>query len=73
MSNILYHVPTFSNSGQETGSLHFEPSEMVYLDLNNTEDIFISTMEVDMVFGDETLAVGLSGKTTVVFHIRSVR
>ena len=22
MSNILYHVPTFSNSGEETGSLH---------------------------------------------------
>ena len=69
MSNILYHVPTFSNSGAETGSLHFEPSEMVYLDINNTEDLFISTMEVDMIFGDETLATGLSGKTTVVFHI----
>ena len=73
MSNILYHVPTFSNSGQETGSLHFEPAEMVYLDINNTEDLYISTMEVDMVYGDETLAVGLAGKTTVVFHIRSAR
>ena len=70
MSNILYHVPTFSNSGEETGSLHFEPSEMVYLNINNTEDLFISTMEVDMVYGDETLATGLAGKTTVVFHIR---
>tara|TARA_R110000822_G_scaffold6680_2_gene28213 strand:- start:473 stop:2347 length:1875 start_codon:yes stop_codon:yes gene_type:complete len=73
LSNILYHIPTFSNSGQETGSLHFEPSEMVYLDINNTEDIFISTMEVDLVYGDETLAQGIAGKTTVVFHIRSGR
>ena len=73
MSNILYHVPTFSNSGEETGSLHFEPSEMVYLNINNTEDLFISTMEVDMVYGDETLATGLAGKTVVVFHIRSAR
>lgn len=73
MSNILYHIPTFSNSGNETGSLHFEPSEMVYLDLNNTEPIYISTMEVDMVYGDETLATDLAGKTTVVFHTRRNR
>ena len=73
MSNILYHIPTFSNSGNETGSLHFEPSEMVYLDINNTEDLFVSTMEVDLIYGDETLATGLSGKTTVVFHLRDKR
>ena len=73
LSNILYHVPTFSNSGQETGSLHFEPAEMVYLNINNTEDLFISTMEVDLVYGDETLATGLAGKTTVVFHLRDKR
>tara|TARA_R110001632_G_scaffold111898_1_gene222774 strand:- start:1072 stop:2988 length:1917 start_codon:yes stop_codon:yes gene_type:complete len=71
MSNILYHVPTFSNSGAETGSLHFEPNEMVYLNLNNTEPIYISTMEVDLVYGDETLAEGLAGKTVVVFHVRN--
>ena len=70
MSNILYHVPTFSNSGAETGSLHFEPAEMVYLNLNNTEDLFESTMEVDLVYGDETLCVDLSGKSVVVFHVR---
>ena len=73
LSNILYHVPTFSNSGAETGSLHFEPAEMVYLNINNTEDLFISTMEVDLVYGDETLATGLAGKTTVVFHLRDKR
>ena len=73
MSNILYHIPSFSNSGNETGSLHFEPSEMVYLDLNNTEPIYISTLEVDMVYGDETLATDLAGKTTVVFHTRRNR
>ena len=70
MSNILYHVPSFSNSGAETGSLHFEPNEMVYLNLNNTEPIYISTMEVDLVYGDETLAEGLAGKSVVVFHVR---
>ena len=70
MSNILYHVPTFSNSGDEIGSLHFEANEMVYLNLNNTEDLYPSTIEVDLIYSDETLAVGLEGKTVVVFHIK---
>ena len=70
MSNIIYHVPTFSNSGGEIGSLHFEASEMVYLDINNVEDLFLSTVDVDLVYADETLAVGLEGKTVVVLHIR---
>ena len=30
-------------------------------------------MEVDLVYGDETLATGLAGKTTVVFHLRDKR
>ena len=73
MSNILYHVPTFSNSGAEVGSLHFEANEMVYLDLQNKEDIFPSSIEVDFVYSNETLAVGLEGKSCVVFHIRPVK
>jgi len=69
-SKILYHVPAFSNTGSRTGALFFEPNERVYLKLNNTEDLYLSTIEVDMVYSDETLAEDLQGKTTVVFHIR---
>ena len=69
-SKILYHVPAFSNTGTRTGALFFEPNERVYLKLNNTEDLFLSTIEVDMVYADETLATDLVGKTTVLFHIR---
>ena len=70
MSKILYHVPTFDNSGNDVGSLHLEPTQMVYLDLNNTYPINMSTMEVDFIYNDETLATGLEGKSVVVFHIR---
>jgi hypothetical protein len=70
MSKILYHIPTFDNSGNDVGALHLEPNEMVYLDLNNPNEVNLSTMEVDLVYNDETLATGVEGKTVVVFHIR---
>jgi hypothetical protein len=73
LSKILYHIPTFSNSGNTVGALHLEPNEMVYLDLNNPNEINLSTIEVDLVYNDETLATGIEGKTVVVFHIRRSR
>jgi hypothetical protein len=69
-SKILYHLPAFSNSGQRVGALFFEPGEKVYLKLNNPSDLFLSTVEIDLVYSDETLATDLQGKTTVVLHIR---
>ena len=69
-SKILYHLPAFSNSGQRVGALFFEPGEKVYLKLNNPSDLFLSTVEIDIVYSDETLATDLQGKTTVVLHIR---
>ncbi len=68
-SKILYHVPSFDNSGRAVGSLYFEASQLVYLDLNNIHDLFISDIEVDIVYSDEKLATDLVAKTTVVFHI----
>ncbi len=73
LSKILYHIPTFSNSGNTVGALHLEPAEMVYLDLNNPNEVNLSTIEVDLVYNDETLATGIEGKTVVVFHIRRSR
>ena len=73
LSKILYHIPTFSNSGNTVGALHLEPNEMVYLDLNNTTEVHLSTMEVDLVYNNEVLATGVEGKTVVVFHIRKSR
>ena len=70
MSKILYHIPAFSNNGESTGSLFFEPEERVYLDLHNTQESFITTMEVDIVNADERITKDLLGKTVVVFHVR---
>ena len=70
MSKILYHLPAFSQSGQSTGALYFEPSERVYLKMNNVVDLYLSNIDVDLVRDDETLARDVTGKTTVLFHIR---
>ena len=69
----MYHLPAFSNTGLSTGSLFFEPTERTYLKLNNTVEEFISTIEVDFVYSDETLATDLAGKSVVMFHIREAR
>tara|TARA_R100000655_G_scaffold91020_1_gene131718 strand:- start:173 stop:691 length:519 start_codon:yes stop_codon:yes gene_type:complete len=73
LSKILYHLPRFDNSGLETGSLFFEPHERVYLKLNNTTDLFLSDIQVDIVNSDETLSSNLTGKTIVCFHIRDAK
>jgi hypothetical protein len=72
-SKILYHVPAFSNTGQRVGALYFEPAERTYLKLNNPQDLYLSTMELDIVYSDETLATDLQGKTTIVLHIRDAK
>ena len=72
-SKILYHVPAFSNTGQRVGALYFEPAERTYLKLNNPTDLYLSTMELDIVYSDETLATDLQGKTTIVLHIRDAK
>ena len=69
-SKIIYHIPGFSIGQNRPGVLFHETNEKTYLKLNNTNDINLSTMEVDIVYADETLALDLYGKTTVVLHIR---
>jgi hypothetical protein len=69
-SKIIYHIPGFSIGQNRPGVLFHETNEKTYLKLNNTNDINLSTMEVDIVYANETLAIDLYGKTTVVLHIR---
>ena len=70
-SKILYHLPSFSNNGESTGSLYFEPTSVpLYVDLHNTTDIYMNSIEVDIVKIDESPADDLTGRTVVVLHIR---
>ena len=70
-SKILYHLPSFSNNGESTGSLYFEPTSVpVYMDLHNTTDVYLTSVEIDIVKIDESLATDLAGRTVVVLHVR---
>ena len=73
-SKIIAHLPRFDNSGNETGGLYFEPTGgLVYLALNNPEEILINSFDVDIVYDNETLCTALTGKTIVCFHIRQAK
>ena len=69
-SKIVYHLPRFDNSGNEVGALFFEPSERMYLKLNNPNEIYLNDIDVEFVYSDEKLCTSLVGKSIVCFHIR---
>ena len=69
-SKIIAHLPRFDNSGNETGGLYFEPQERVYLKLNNTTELTLNQIDVDIVYDNEQLCTAITGKTIIVFHIR---
>ena len=69
-SKIVAHLPRFDNSGNETGGLYFEPQERVYLKLNNTNELTLNQLDVDIVYDNEQLCTAITGKTIIVFHIR---
>ena len=71
LSKIVAHLPRFDNSGNETGGLYFEPTAgLVYLSLNNQQELLINSFDVDIVYENETLCTALTGKTVVCFHVR---
>lgn len=71
ISKILYSLPRFTNSGESSGNgLFFEPSERLYLPLNNPAPLTLNEFSIDIVNENETLATDLSGKSNVMLHIR---
>ena len=69
-SKILYQVPRFDNAGTETGALYFQNPDKTYIDLNNTDELRITDLDVQFVRKDETFVSDLTGSSEVVFHIR---
>lgn len=72
-SNILYHIPRFSNDGKQFGEMYFPVPEKTYIALNNTDTITLSQLKVDIVGRNERVVSDLVGATIVCFHIRQRR
>ena len=69
-SKIIAHLPRFDSAGNEVGALHFEPNQLVYVSLQNSQDLFLNSIDIDLVYDNETYADCLSGKSIVVLHVR---
>jgi len=69
-SKIIAHLPRFDNSGNDVGGLYFEPHERVYIDLHNTNEMFINSFDLDIVYDNEQLCKSIAGKTIIVLHIK---
>ena len=70
-SQILYHIPRFSNEGREHGDLFFEVKDRCYIDLKNQDFINLNQLDVQIVDKNEQIVGDLTGNTTIVFHIRT--
>jgi hypothetical protein len=69
-SNIVYHIPRFTNDGRQFGELYFQAPEKTYIKLNNTDKIMLSQMKIDVVARNERIVKDLTGATVVMLHIR---
>jgi hypothetical protein len=68
-SGIISHLPRFD--GQvETGRIYHEPKNLIYLDLNNSEEIKLSSFDISFVYSNEQYVESLTGTSVVVLYIR---
>ena len=72
-SNILYHIPRFTNDGKQFGELYFNAPEKTYIRLNNTQPLMLNQLKVDIVSRNERIVQDLTGSTIVVLHFRKSR
>ena len=72
-SNILYHIPRFSNDGRQSGELFFPVPEKTYIKLNNTQKIMLNQLQIDVVGRNERIVTDLKGSSIVCLHIRKAQ
>jgi len=68
-SNIICHLPRFDNSFS-TGRLHFEPNNLMYLDLNNPYELNVNEFDISFCYINEQYARTLTGQSIVALHFR---
>lgn len=68
-SNIIAHLPRFDN-GSSTGRLHFEPNNLMYLDLENPYPLQVNEFQLSFCYANEQYAQTLTGQSVVALHFR---
>ena len=68
-SQIIAHLPRFDGQA-ETGRLFYEPSEIMWLDLDNPEALKVSSFDLSFVYVNEQFCRALTGQSIVVLAFR---
>jgi len=71
VSKILMALPKFDNRGSEFGALFYDSKELIFLDLNNSEDFILSDLSLDLINIDERFARGITGNTIITLVIKN--
>ena len=69
-SNIIATIPRLDNNGNSVGLLNYEPTNLVFLDLKNKEDMVLSNIKVELVNINEQFVKDLEDYTQITFLIR---
>ena len=73
ISRILYSLPRFDNAGNTQGNLYFQAAEKTYIKLNNTHELTLNQLDIDLVDRSERIVRDLQGNTIVILYIRKSR
>ena len=68
-SDIIAHLPRF-NQSQSIGALYLEPNSLMYLDLNNPNEINVNSFDLSLCYSNEQYAENLVGTTIICLHFR---
>tara|TARA_R110000765_G_scaffold411378_1_gene510482 strand:- start:233 stop:739 length:507 start_codon:yes stop_codon:yes gene_type:complete len=68
-SQIIAHLPRFDGQ-QETGRLYYEPSEILWLDLDNAQDLKLSSFDLSFVYVNEQFVRAMTGQSIVCLAFR---
>jgi hypothetical protein len=68
-SAILSHVPRFDGQVQ-VGRMYYEPNNLIYLDLNNSNELNVNSFDISLVYSNEQYVEELTGQTIVCLHFR---
>ncbi len=68
-SSIIAHLPRFD--GQvETGRIYHEPKNLIFLDLNNSQPMRVSSFDISFVYSNEQFVQSLTGQSVVCLYFR---
>ena len=68
-SQILQHIPRFTNDGKNSGNMWWESNQLVYTRLKNAEPISLNDLTIQLVDKNERECKDLIGETIVCLHI----